>query len=208
MPRSPRITIPDVPYHITQRGNHKQDVFFSPDDRVSYLEWLQHYSSLYKLGIIAYCLMTNHVHIVGIPRNEESISSIMQFVNMRYTQLINRNMGFDGHLWHGRYFSTALDETYLWHAIRYVEQNPVRAGMVEFAEQYQWSSASYHCGIGMNNLLYSDEALKSFFEDWIQTLRSVPDQKITDTIRIRTQKGFPCGDSDFDRRVLDKRGKD
>jgi len=203
MPRRPRITIPDVPYHITQRGNNKQDVFFTTDDRLSYLEWLKKYSSLYELDILAYCLMTNHIHIVGIPQNEDSIARTIQFVNMRYTQLINRNMGFDGHLWHGRYFSTALDDTYLWNAIRYVEQNPVRAGLVEQAELFQWSSAAYHCGLkDIDPVVKTNEDSKLIFEDWSNTLHSVPDQKVTDMLRIRTQKGFPCGDTEFVQRIL------
>ena len=141
MPRTARIVIPDVPYHVTQRGNRRQDVFFSIVDRKRYLEWLVKYSRHHRFDILAYCLMTNHVHIVGIPRYATSMARLLHIVNLRHTQSVNQEQGWNGVLWQGRYFSSPLDDVHLWACIRYVEQNPVRMGIVSKAEDYIWSSA-------------------------------------------------------------------
>ena len=111
MPRSIRIVALGVPHHITQRGNGRQDVFFSDEDRIRYLGWLAEYSRKYEFDILAYCLMTNHVHIVGTPGNEIGMGRMMLTTHMRHSQAVNVSMGRSGHLWQGRYFSTILDET-------------------------------------------------------------------------------------------------
>ena len=89
--------------------------------------------------------MTNHIHLVAVPMTEDSLQRALKPLHMRYAQRINRSHDWKGHLWQGRYFSSTLDETYLWAAIRYVERNPVRARMVRKAENYSWSSAQAHC---------------------------------------------------------------
>jgi putative transposase len=207
MPRKPRIVIPDVPYHITQRGNHGQDIFYSPDDRKTYLTWLAQYSSRYEFDIIAYCLMTNHVHIIGIPHKPDSMISTIKTLHMRYAQMLNRIMGWDGHLWHSRYFSTALDDHYMWLAMRYVEQNPVRAGMVHHAWDYLWSSASFHCKKSKTDpVLYIDDRLQEMFEDWDDELDAVPEKAEIETLRRRTITGIPCGNEKFMRSMSRKLG--
>jgi putative transposase len=207
MPRQARIVIPDIPCHITQRGNHGQDVFYTPDDRKQYLAWLTQYSSRFGLDIIAYCLMTNHIHLVAIPRKLDSMSRTIQTVHMHHTQTINRIMGWDGHLWHSRYFSTALDDHYLWLAMRYVEQNPVRAGMVHHAWDYPWSSASFHCGLSTRDpVLHVDDRIMEMFENWDELLDAVPDKVEIETLRRRTITGVPCGDAAFLKRISRKVG--
>ena len=106
-----------------------------------YLQWLAAYKEKYHLRIWAYCLMTTHMHLVATPEQETSLALTMQALHSRYTQRQNFLFHWVGHLWQGRFFSAPLDETYFWHAIRYVERNPVRAGLVERAEDYPWSRA-------------------------------------------------------------------
>jgi putative transposase len=207
MPRVARTVVTNVPYHVTQRGNRKQDIFFSSEDRKRYLEWLSLYSSVYKFDILAYCLMTNHVHVIGIPRKPDSMARIIQTVHMLHTQAVNREKGWSGHLWHSRYFSTALDEPYLWQAMRYVEQNPVRAGLVRKAEDYPWSSATYHCGLRVqDSILYEHDEYESMFDDWCSFLAKVPDDETLTILRRRTMTGIPCGDDRFIHRISKKVG--
>jgi putative transposase len=208
MPRIARTIVTNVPYHITQRGNRRQDVFFSPEQRQQYLDWLLNYSSIYHFDIIAYCLMTNHIHLVGIPRKQESMSRTIQTVHMRHSQVVNREMGWYGHLWHSRYFSSPLDHPYLFNAVRYIEQNPVRAGLVNRAEDYPWSSASFHCGLQNENVgLFMGDELGSMFEDWGEVLAESSDVKTDEIIRKRTMSGIPCGDSKFVKMISRKTGR-
>lgn len=197
MPRQSRIIITDVPHHITQRGNRSQDVFFSADDRKCYLERLTQYSNRYKFEILAYCLMTNHIHIVGTPRNKTSIGRTLQIVNMRHTRAVNRVKGWNGHLWHSRYFSTALDESHLYLAMRYVEQNPVRAGMVMRAQDYPWSSAACHCGLRSDPVLVPNHKYKDIFDCWSDILNEIPMLEDIERLKRRTYSGIPCGDEEF-----------
>jgi len=197
VPRIPRIVIPDIPYHITQRGNNGQDVFFSNTDRKYYLSWLLYYSKQFKFDIIAYCLMSNHVHFIGIPRDIESMLKTIQTVHMRHTQSVNNQKNRTGHLWHSRYYSTPLDDKHLWHAIRYVEHNPVRAGIVRNAEDYLWSSAAFHCGLRDDILISKTINLPGFFDNWIDILHDVSDDEFIKKIRHNTFKGIPCGSEEF-----------
>ena len=128
MPRIARPVFPGIPHHITQRGNRRENVFFSDGDRAAYLSWLANYCAKFAVRVLAYCLMTNHVHIVAIPATGDALENVFRPLHTRYAQRINRSRGWSGHLWQGRYFSSALDESYLWAAIRYVERNPVRGG--------------------------------------------------------------------------------
>jgi putative transposase len=197
MPRKARNLVPDVPYHITQRGNRKQDVFFTIKDRRQYLKWLGIYSSKYRFEILAYCLMPNHIHIIGIPHTPTSISRTLQIVQMMHSQSINKSKGWDGHLWHSRYYSSALDDPHLWLALRYVEQNPVRSGIVDEAWNYRWSSAAFHCGLRKDPIVSQNDKLFGAFDDWADVLEDIPDKEALDIIRQRTFKSIPCGDEVF-----------
>ena len=114
MPRIARPVFPGVPHHITQRGNRRENVFFSDGDRAAYLGWLAEYSVKFDVRVLAYCLMTNHIHLVAIPETEDALEKIFRPLHTRYAQRINRARGWSGRLWRGRYFSSALDERYLW----------------------------------------------------------------------------------------------
>ncbi len=153
MPRLARNVFSEIPHHITQRGNRREDIFFSKEDRLIYLEWLGDNSQKHGVEVLAYCLMANHFHLILKPDSQEGLQKVLKPLHMRYAQHINKLKGWKGHLWQGRFFSSALDDVYIWSAIRYVERNPVRAKMVTKAEDYPWSSAAFHCGLEENRLL-------------------------------------------------------
>ncbi len=128
MPRIARTVFAELPHHVTQRGNRRENVFFTEQDRKTYLERLTEYCRDHEVEILAYCLMTNHVHLIAAPRHEDGLHRVFKPVHMRYAQYVNRQHGWSGHLWQGRFFSSVPDEAFLWFCVRYVERNPVRAG--------------------------------------------------------------------------------
>jgi len=201
MPRNARIVAVGVPQHITVRGSRRQDVFFSDEDRMRYLAWLCEYSERFQFPVFAYCLMTNHVHIVGTPLNEIGMGRMMRILNARHSQAVNKSQGWTGHLWQSRYFSTMLDESHLHKAVRYVEQNPVRAGMVSYAADYPWSSAGCHCGMKMDPVLSGDPAWSGALDDWPRLLRENLDDETVQSLRACTSSGRACGDEDFMARL-------
>lgn len=169
MPRLARTVYPRVPHHITQRGNRREQVFFTDADRYAYLGWLREYADRYEVDVLAYCLMSNHVHLVVVPAIRESLQKALKSLHMRYAQRINRAKGWKGHVWQGRFFSSALDEGYRWAAVRYVERNPVRARMVHKAQDHPWSSAAAHCRLRPNEVLTTKPRWHKQFEaigDW------------------------------------------
>jgi putative transposase len=144
MPRISRAVAVGYPHHITQRGNYRQVVFEEKDDYVQYLKWLTEYCKRYFLKIWAYCLLSNHVHFIAVPLENNSLAKTFNTLHMRYAQYFNKKKEAKGHLWQGRFYSCILDERRLYAAIRYVENNPVRAKIVERPDEYQWSSARSH----------------------------------------------------------------
>ena len=144
MVRLARITLPEIPYHVTQRGNRRQPVFFRNDDYRMYLRLLREQSERWGLRVWAYCLMTNHVHLLVVPETEQSLIRGLAETHRRYTCYVNFRKGWRGYLWQGRFASGPLDEGHLVAAMRYVERNPVEAGMVQTAMEYPWSSARAH----------------------------------------------------------------
>ncbi|NOQ94893.1 MAG: transposase [Methylophaga sp.] len=199
MPRVARTVFPNIPHHITQRGNRRDDVFFTDDDRQIYLEWLQFYCEKHDVAILAYCLMTNHVHLVLTPHSEAGLQKVLKPLHMRYSQYINKTKNWTGHLWQGRFFSSPLDEAYAWSTIRYVERNPVQAGMIARAEEYQWSSAAAHCGLKEALFLAQlPESLDGITQgEWSAWLALPEHQDTINIIQRNIEKGLPCGSDDF-----------
>ena len=144
MPRIARVVVPNIPYHVTQRGNYQIDVFLDDKDRYKYLSLVKENSTEKSIDILAYCLMNNHVHFVLVPPTSDSLGKMFNQVSMRYSQYFNNKLGKRGHLWQDRYFSCPLDDDHLYEVIRYIENNPVKAGIVKSAEDYCWSSARAH----------------------------------------------------------------
>lgn len=204
MPRIARTVIAGVPHHVTQRGNRREPVFFTDADRRAYLEWFGEYARKHGVDVLAYCLMTNHVHLVAVPASEDSLHKALRPLHMRYAQRINRSRGWKGHVWQGRFFSSALDEPYCRAAVRYVERNPVRAGMVAMAEDYPWSSAAAHCGLRADPLLADHSPWIRSLEgtgNWSTWLAQGDDPPTADLLRRNADKGLPCGSERFVRKL-------
>ena len=199
MPRTARIVVPNLPYHITQRGNYRQNVFQDNEDRLCYLSWINDYSKKYKLSLFAYCLMDNHVHFIVIPRKEDSLAKVFSISHMRYSQYYNKKKRASGHLWQGRFYSCVLDEPYLIAALRYVERNPVRAGIVRKPWRWRWSSAGVHVG-QRNGIIYVEDItnlIDTSIELWKEYLDSDENEEDIENIRKHTLLGRPLGTTAF-----------
>ena len=142
MPRLARVVVPGLPHHITQRGNRRQQTFFCDEDYRSYLELMGQWCSAHQVEIWAYCLMPNHVHLIAVPQSADGLRRTVGEAHCRCTRSVNFREGWRGHLWQGRFASFVLDERYLLTAARYVELNPVRAGLIGAPSRYPWSSAA------------------------------------------------------------------
>lgn len=205
MPRTARIVAAGYPHHITQRGNYRQEVFSDRNDYIRYLRWLGKFSIRYKLSILCYSLVPNHVHYIAIPENEDSLSKTFNTCHMRYAQYFNKKNDMKGHLWQGRFYSCVLDEVHLYAAVKYVENNPVRAGLVKKAEDWEWSSARYHLtnGTDKKGIILSLANINNFIEvaDWEEYLCEENDNKIIEDIRNKTLSGMPLGDDTFVSRL-------
>ena len=138
--------IADIAHHVTQRGNARQVILAHDADRLVYLELLREHCQLYPVSLLGYCLMSNHVHLVAVPHTCEALAQSLKQAHGRYAFYWNARHSSSGHVWQGRFYSCPLDESHLWKALRYVELNPVRAGMVTAPELWKWSSAAAHCG--------------------------------------------------------------
>lgn len=159
MPRRARLTLPNVPMHIIQRGNNRQACFFADDDYRFYRAWLQEYAVKTGCEVHAYVLMTNHVHLLVSAGTSNSVGALMKALGQRYAQYANRCYRRTGSLWEGRFRSCLIqEESYLLVCLRYIELNPVRAKMVEHPADYQWSSYRVN-GIGEDSALITAHPL-------------------------------------------------
>ena len=207
MTRISRIVAVGYPHHIIQRGNYQQCVFKDEEDHIQYLQWLREYSQKYSLRIWAYCLMSNHVHFVCVPMREDSLARTFSILHTRYSQYFNKKKKVTGHLWQGRFYSCILDKRHLYTGIRYVENNPVRAKIVEVPHKYRWSSAKTHVyGVSDPVLLADDCYLVKEINDWNAYLTHW-DDKLIDNIRKNTKTGRPCGDEVFVRKMENLLGR-
>lgn len=193
----------DCPHHITQRGNYKQITFSEDSDYQRYLELIKEYSDKNKLLIISYCLMPNHVHFIAVPINQDSFARTFNSAHMRYSQYYNKKNGVSGHLWQGRFYSCALDEKHLYEAVRYVENNPVRAGLVMSAKDWKYSSAKAHgsgnSSLGELTLLKINRYVQ--VADWDKYLNERTDGAVVELIKGNTLTGRPSGSSSFVRKL-------
>jgi len=199
MPRLARTVAVGSAHHITQRGNNRQDVFFVDDDRRVYLELLKEQADKYGLEILGYCLMSNHVHLVVVPKAEEALAKAVGRTHFRYTQYINRFHKRSGHLWQGRFYSCALDSRHFWLAMKYIELNPVRARLCRKPWRYEWSSAAAH----VDEKAESDVLnLRKWYrrisaEQWRADLAEGLTGVEMDRLRLRTHTGRPLGSDRF-----------
>ena len=191
MPKPPRIVIPEVPHHVTQRGNNHQPIFLENEDRAVYLSILKEYCTLYGLHVFGYCLMTNHVHLVVTPPTQRSLSSGIGYSHRLYAQKINKKYDRSGHLWESRYYSCPLDDSHFIQALIYTDRNPVRAGIVDSAIQYRWSSAKAHSGLRDSaGLVDPDSWTKiSAAYDWEELMSKEENENELTELRYYTDTG-------------------
>lgn len=204
MPRRLRDFVPDFAYHLTQRGNRKATVFLDDTDRVVYMKLLVENCAAEKVRIWAYSLMDNHVHHIAVPGTDRSLSRAFQRIHGSFALYFNTRHVKTGHLWQGRFKACVLDEGHLSNAVRYVERNPVRAGIVSRAEDYLWSSAAAHCGLREDPVLSPDLPLIHSISDWSGWLSEDQKPEELKFIRERTRTGRPCASDEF-ARDLEKR---
>jgi putative transposase len=209
MARLPRFFIPDVPQHIIQRGNNREPIFADRRDYLYYLDCLKKATECHGLYIHAYVLMTNHMHVLATPEKEESIPKVMQSLGRQYVQYFNFTYQRTGTLWEGRYRATMIDtEKYLLSCYRYIELNPVRAGMVVYPSEYQWSS--YRCNaMGEKDTLIishpkylelgkDDQERQSCYRVLFQEPLA---EKHLNDIREATNKAWVLGDDYFKKKI-------
>ena len=170
MARTARVVVENFPHHIVQRGNRNQQVFFGEADKAEYLRLLGRFIRQHHVEIWAYCVMDTHVHLVAVPRQPTGLARALAETHKRYSRMINFRYGWRGYLWQGRFASYLMDERYLYAAVRYVERNPVAAGMVQRAEDYPWSSAKAHV-LKRHDPPLSPSFLEEQIPDWSAYLR-------------------------------------
>ncbi|MGD0499909.1 MAG: transposase [Bryobacteraceae bacterium] len=200
MARLARIVAPGCWHHVTQRGNRRQTVFFDDTDRAMYLRLLVRHCRATSVGISGYCLLGNHVHLIAVPTRETGLSRALGRTHNDYARWSNLRRGETGHVWQNRFYSCPLDERHRWEALRYVELNPVRAGLAPEAEGWPWSSAAAHLA-GMDRTGILD--LTEWGEHWTAGMwrdaleQGVEDAALLEQIRRATRTGRPAGDEEF-----------
>jgi len=191
MARTARIVAPDHPHHIIQRGNRKQPVFFSEKDFRKYIDIMAEKTKKYDVEIWSYCLMTNHIHLIAVPRQENALANAIGEAHKEYTKFINKREGWSGFLWQGRFSSYPMNERYFVATCRYIEMNPVKAGIVINPFDYKWSSAKAHL-MGKDDKLVSVEPALSVIGSWEDFL-TIKDELMEDTIQSHIKSGKPFG---------------
>lgn len=206
MPRSARLVVPGIPHHVTQRGNRRQQTFFSDEDYRLYIKLLRFWCDRVETEIWAWCLMPNHVHLVLVPAHPDGLRAALANTHKRYTWQVNQREGWHGHLWQSRFASCPMDEPHLLACVRYVELNPLRAGLVSRPELWPWSSARAHLGLGHDPLT----ALAPMCErvgDWRALLDSGLEDRERERIRASERSGRALGDPAFAARIASEWGQ-
>ncbi|WP_339743240.1 transposase [uncultured Maricaulis sp.] len=196
MPRTARLVLPGCPHHITQRGNRRQRVFFCHEDYALYRHLLGVACRKHGVACWAFCLMPNHVHLVLVPQDETGLAAALHQTHLCYTQRINPREGWSGFLWQGRYFSCPLDEGHALAALRYVELNPVRAGLCEQPQDWPWSSTRHRLRLKRFRLL-AEPAFLRRIPDWGRFLAQGLDAATQARIGLFTRTGHPLGAEDW-----------
>jgi putative transposase len=200
MPRLARVVAAGCPHHITQRGNRRQETFLREEDYPAYLSLMAEWCQRCDVRIWAYCLMPNHVHLIVVPATPEGMCRAVGEAHRRYTCRVNLREGWRGHLWQGRFASFVMDEPYLILAARYVERNPVEAGLVTRAEDWPWSSAAAHV-TGRRDAVAEGQWLADLTAGWqirwADYLREDPEAALADAIARHERTGRPLGGKPF-----------
>ncbi len=199
MARLARVVVAEVAQHVTQRGNGRQFLLNSDAERQVYLDLLRQAAHVENLSVLGYCLMSNHVHLVVVPREPEALARALKHTHGRYAAYWNASHASSGHVWQGRFYSCPLDEGHLWQALRYAERNPVRAGMVEAPEAWPWSSAAAHCGQAEPDVCLDMERWRRRWSPatWQSFLAERESEAAIAELRRCTHTGRPLGAAGF-----------
>jgi putative transposase len=214
MPRQGRYFVEGQPLHVIQRGNNRNEIFFEHQDAVNFLKWLREAGQVHGLAIHAYVLMPNHVHLLASPQSPESLPRTMQTLGRRYVGHINGRRGRTGTLWEGRYRAAVVDtERYFFQCCRYIELNPVRAGLAREPGAYPWSSYGANAHAASDPLvkphrLYLDlnGTPSARAADYRAMFADALDENILKTIRDATNGNWALGDEAFRTRVAEMTG--
>ncbi|MCK5099936.1 MAG: transposase [Desulfobacteraceae bacterium] len=197
MARIARAVAPGIPHHVTQRGNRRQQTFFNDDDYQSYLELMSEWCMKFQVEIWAYCLMPNHIHLIVVPETKEGLNFAIGEAHRRYTRRINFREGWRGHLWQGRFSSFIMEENYLLACTRYIELNPVRAGLVKKPEDWKWSSAGPHMEGKDDILVRTKPLLELVNRSWENFLAFDIHKSEIELFRKHERTGRPLGVDSF-----------
>jgi REP-associated tyrosine transposase len=215
MARLGRYFLPDQPLHVIQRGNNRQPIFLAPEDYARYRDWLAEAAARAGCAIHAYVLMTNHVHLLATPSRADSLPRMMQSLGRRYVRYINAAHRRSGTLWEGRYRAAPIDgEAYFLACCRYIELNPVRAGMVRRPRDYRWSSYRAHA-LGGADALVADHPLYRALgrtagerqAAYRALFRGGLDEAFVAALRHATNGGWALGDERFKREIAAALGR-
>ena len=186
-----------APHHVTQRGNRRQRTFFRESDYSDYLRLMAEWCSKVGIEVWAYGLMPNHVHLIATPQTEDGLARAIGEAHRRYTRMINFREGWRGYLWQGRFASFVMDDVHLVACARYVEMNPVRAGLAARPEEWPWSSARAHLAGEDDALVKVRPLLDKVLYGWDDFLSLAAPGSEADFFRRHERTGRPLGDSDF-----------
>ena len=206
MSRIARVVVPGYPHHITQRGNRRQQTFFSDSDYRAYIRFLAKEKKRAEAEIWGYCLMPNHTHVVVVPKRPDSLAALFKEAHRKYTRRINSRMRWSGHLWQERFHSFPMDELHTFNAVRYAELNPVRARICQTAEEWPWSSVHAHMR-KEDDLLVRVEPMLERVDDWKAYLGEGIPESVLKLIRHHGRTGRPVGSEDFIRTLERKTGR-
>ncbi len=207
MSRMARLVVPGFPHHVTQRGARKQATFFRESDYQMYIDLMAKAKEKADVEIWAYCLMPNHVHLVVVPRSENGLAILFRNAHRTYTLRINSREGWQGHLWQERFHSFVMDDSHLLAAVRYVEMNPVRAGLCGHPDGWRWSSYHPHIA-GADDALVSVAPMLERITDWPRYLSVDDSDETLDAIRTHTRTGRPVGNQTFKLELERVSGRD
>jgi len=206
MARLARIVIPGLPHHVTQRGNRRQPVFFRDDDYRAYLALLTEHARAAGVGVWAWCLMPNHVHLMLTPSTSDGLRACLADAHRRYSSMVNQREGWRGYLWQGRFASFPMDERHMLACARYIELNPVRAGLAKRPRDWPWSSARAHL-TGKPDGVTDIAALGGPVGDWKAFLKAGLSDADLNALRSGERTGRPAGDEDFVRSLETSTGR-
>ena len=207
MARLARAVFPGIPHHVTQRGNGRAQTFFRDDDYRLYGDLLATHAAAAGVEIWSWVLMPNHVHLILVPSDADGIRRALAQVHRRYAGHIHARLKRTGHFWQGRFGCVAMDEAHLGAALRYVALNPVRASLVDRAQDWPWSSVHVHCGLSLDDGLTAKEPVLSRFPDFAALIAAGEDQAMSERLRKAESIGRPVGDEGFLERLSDTAGR-